>query len=171
MCQKLFGCDCAFLTWFTCDGFPAGDVLPRSVHHAEAAVWPEAATHRPLLPGCTGAVAGSRQLLCQGASVRFRFFRVVKETFLSIMCCIIFWTLNKNKPETLKLQSSPAVSPKYIFLSEFCLPWLPRTWWLWRVKVRKLLFVFGWIQMSWSTTHQTYRLNELSCRKSSAGAF
>lgn len=37
----------------------AGDVLPGSVHHPEAAVRPEAAAHRPLRPGCTGAGAWS----------------------------------------------------------------------------------------------------------------
>lgn len=47
----------------------AGNVLPGSVHHPEAAVRPEAATHRPLRPGCSGPCAGSRQLLRERAAV------------------------------------------------------------------------------------------------------
>lgn len=53
---------------------PAGDVLPGSVYHEEAAVRPDTTAHRALLPRCTGAGTRSGQLFGEGAAVRFHFF-------------------------------------------------------------------------------------------------
>lgn len=61
--------DCGYLS------FP-GDVLSGSVHHAEAAVRPEAAAHRPLRSGRSGPSSGRGQLLCEGAAVSLTPFLI-----------------------------------------------------------------------------------------------
>lgn len=69
-------------------GVPAGDVLPRSVHHAEAAVRPEAAAHGALRSGRSGPGSGSRQLLRERTAVseRVRGTRGRPEPACSLSC-------------------------------------------------------------------------------------
>lgn len=86
-----------------CESLPAGDVLPGPVHHPEAAVWSEAAAHRPLLPRWAGPGSGSRQLLRQRAAVRFQFHltsrwssSVNQKTTNCLSFRVLFATIMKN---------------------------------------------------------------------------
>lgn len=46
----------------------------------------------------------------------------------------------------IKVSKKPSCwNRKHVSVSEFCLLWSPRTWWPWRLKVRLLFFLSGWI--------------------------